>query len=194
MKDRHSRPPRQNRNAAMLNGWPVDRQDPVESGRFYPLHAPEAFGDPVLARLPAEVASRTAGLLERLGQSGADGEQDRLFRDDPWLSGLYAASVSGRVATGTRAGRRVQTAGVERNSEEESPASGPRCANVAGFSVHANVAIREHRRDALERLCRDMCRPPAEEALHRILECLGLPSRAPPLSPARRSDIVSAQN
>ena len=70
MKDRHSRPPRQNRNAAMLNGWPVDRQDPVESGRFYPLHAPEAFGDPVLARLPAEVASRTAGLLERLGQSG----------------------------------------------------------------------------------------------------------------------------
>ena len=33
----------------------------------------------------------------------------------------------------------------------------------------------------------------AEEALHRMLECLGLPSRAPPVSPARRSDIVSAQ-
>ena len=33
----------------------------------------------------------------------------------------------------------------------------------------------------------------AEEALHRILECLGLPSRAPPLSPARRSDIVSTR-
>ncbi len=76
--------------------------------------------------MAAEVASRTAGLLERLGQTGADGEQDRLSRDDPWLSGLYAASVSGGVATGTRAGRRVQTAGVERNPEEESSANGPR--------------------------------------------------------------------
>ena len=28
------------------------------------------------------------------------------------------------------------------------------------------------------------------EALRRILECLGLPSRAPPVSPARRSEIV----
>jgi hypothetical protein len=295
-----------------------------ETPRFYPLHAPE---EQDVAWVAAEVAARTGGLLERLGQSGADGEQDRLSRDDPWLSGLYAASVGGRVATGTRAGRRVQTAGVERNPEEESSASGPRCANVAGFSVHANVAIREHRRDALERLCRYMCRPPlaidrlgrlpdgrltyrmktpwrdgtthvvfspsefleklavlvpaprahlvtfhgvlapaakwrpqivpaidqspetvadgetgcaqeqepekekprrrrnytwaelmkrvwaidvlecprcsgrmrlvaaihAEEALHRILECLGLPSRAPPLSPARRSDIVSTR-
>jgi hypothetical protein len=295
-----------------------------EAPRFYPLHAPE---EKDVAWVAAEVAARTGGLLERLGQSSADGEQDRLSCDDPWLSGLYAASVSGRVATGTRAGRRVQTAGVERNPEEESSASGPRCANVAGFSVHANVAIREHRRDALERLCRYMCRPPlaidrlgrlpdgrltyrmktpwrdgtthvvfspsefleklavlvpaprahlvtfhgvlapaakwrpqivpaidqspetvadgetgcaqdqepekekprhrrnytwaelmkrvwaidvlecprcsgrmrlvaaihAEEALHRILECLGLPSRAPPLSPARRSDIVSTR-
>jgi hypothetical protein len=33
----------------------------------------------------------------------------------------------------------------------------------------------------------------AEKALYRILECLGLPCRAPPVSPARRSDIVSLQ-
>jgi hypothetical protein len=30
------------------------------------------------------------------------------------------------------------------------------------------------------------------EALQKILDCLGLPSRAPPVSPARRSDIASA--
>jgi hypothetical protein len=40
---------------------------------------------------------------------------------------------------------------------------------VAGFSVHANVAILEHRREQLERLCRYMCRPPlAIDRLQRL--------------------------
>ena len=102
------------------------------------------------------MAERTAALLESLGQSGADGEEDRLSRDDPWLAGLYAAGVSGRVATGSRAGRRVQTAGVERHPEDEPATTGPRCANAGGFSVHANVAIRQQCREQLERLCRYM--------------------------------------
>jgi Putative transposase/Transposase zinc-binding domain len=127
-----------------------------EAPRFYSLHAPE---EKEVAWVAGEVAERTAALLERLGQSGA-GEEDRLSRDDPWLAGLYAAGVRGTVATGARAGRRVQTAGLERNPTDEPAPSGPRCANAAGFSVHANVAIREHRREQLERLCRYMCRPP----------------------------------
>src|SRR3989442_12300926 len=40
-------------------------------------------------------------------------------------------------------------------SEGERPArTGPRCASVNGFSLHANTAIPAHRRDQLERLLR----------------------------------------
>jgi hypothetical protein len=136
-----------------------------ESPRFYPIHAPEQSE---VAWVALEVAERTAMLLKRLEHGGEDGEEDRLSRDNPWLSGLYAAGVRGTVATGTRAGRRVQTAGMVCKPEEEAR-NGPRCANVAGFSVHANVAIREHRRDQLERLCRYASRPPvAAERLGRL--------------------------
>jgi hypothetical protein len=128
-----------------------------EAPRFYALHAPE---EEEVAWVVAQVAERTAALLKRLGESGPDGDEDRLSRDDPWLAELYAAGVRGAVATGARAGRRVQTAGPERNPADDPGPAGPRCANAAGFSVHANVAIGEHRRDQLERLCRYMCRPP----------------------------------
>jgi hypothetical protein len=135
-----------------------------EAPRFYALPAPE---EKDVAGVAAAVAKKTTALLER----GADGEEDRLSQDDPWLAGVYAAAVRGRVATGARAGRRVETAGVELNSREEAVTSGPRCANVAGFSVHANVAIREHRREQLERLCRYMCRPPlAIDRLQRLAD------------------------
>ena len=40
-------------------------------------------------------------------------------------------------------------------SEGEHPAlTGPRCANVKGFSLHANTQVPAHRRDQLERLLR----------------------------------------
>src|SRR5262245_28230116 len=35
-----------------------------------------------------------------------------------------------------------------------------RCANVDGFSIHANVSQPAHRRQKLENLCRYMLRPP----------------------------------
>ena len=38
--------------------------------------------------------------------------------------------------------------------------SGPRCAAVAGFSLHANVCISPRDRLRLERLCRYVARPP----------------------------------
>jgi hypothetical protein len=39
----------------------------------------------------------------------------------------------------------------------------PRCARLEGFSVHAGVAVRAHRRDQVERLCRDLLRPPVAQ-------------------------------
>src|SRR5881296_667561 len=47
--------------------------------------------------------------------------------------------------------------------------SARRCANVDGFSVHANVSLPAHQRAKLENLCRYMLRPPlAVERLERL--------------------------
>jgi len=47
--------------------------------------------------------------------------------------------------------------------------SGPRCATIAGHSVHANVCIPAHDRMRLERLCRYAARPPvATERLSHL--------------------------
>src|SRR5439155_12643346 len=81
-------------------------------------------------------------------------ESDRLLRDQPWLSEVYAASVCGRLATGPEAGRRVAVGGDRVDPEGMDSSASPRCAAVAGFSLHANVAISFHDRPRLERLFR----------------------------------------
>ena len=67
-----------------------------------------------VADLAQVLAERIPALLKRRGldpqQSDAE-DSDRLARDQPWLSDVYAASVCGRVATGANAGRRVAVAG-----------------------------------------------------------------------------------
>jgi hypothetical protein len=80
---------------------------------------------------------------------------------------LPLASVSGRLASGERAGRgvvrRVQVLGGRE------VALGPRCAVWEGYNVHANVALGARDREGVERLCRYMLRPPlAAERLERL--------------------------
>jgi hypothetical protein len=68
---------------------------------------------------------------------------------------------------------------VERKPEDEPAPGDPRCANVKGFSVHVNVAIKEHRREQLDvRLCFSFRIPPrlAFEAIPAFLDR----SAAPP--------------
>src|SRR2546421_4007296 len=66
-----------------------------------------------------------------------------------------AASVQQRIAFGERAGQQVRRIGSGFGAEGEAPRlTGPRCARVNGFSLHANTAIPAHRRDQLERLIR----------------------------------------
>ena len=63
-------------------------------------------GGSLAARIPALV-ERRAGELDP-----DDGEaRDCLRGEDPWLSDVIAASVTGRIATGPQAGGRVQTGG-----------------------------------------------------------------------------------
>ena len=89
------------------------------------------------------MAERISQLLQRRGlDPDSDPEEsDPLSRDQPWLAGLYAASVSGRVAFGPNAGRRVTRTGDQIDPESMDALASPRCATVSGFGLHANVAV-----------------------------------------------------
>ena len=57
--------------------------------------------------------------MKRRGLSEGDGEDsDPLLREDPWLAGVLAASVAGRIGTGLQAGRRVSRGGDRVDPEE----------------------------------------------------------------------------
>src|SRR5262249_20196531 len=80
---------------------------------------------------------------------------DPLRDDEPELARTMAASVKQRIAFGERAGQHVRRIGSGFGDAGERPArTGPRCASVNGFSLHANTQVPAHRRDQLERLLR----------------------------------------
>ena len=89
-------------------------------------------------------------------------EEETPFEEDPddAQALLIAASLEGRSALGSRAGRRNRRAG--------NPAAirsfPPRCAAVDGYNLHADVHIPAVARTALERLCRYVLRPPLSKA------------------------------
>ena len=119
------------------------------------------------------VARGVSALMKRQGldETAGEGEDsDRLVREDPWLAGVLAASVTGRIAIGPQAGRRVVRAGGDRvDPEEIESMSSERCVRFQGFSLHANVALPDRDRSRLERLIRYMARGPiATERLERL--------------------------
>jgi Putative transposase len=92
---------------------------------------------------------------------------DPLLDDEPELARTMTASVKQRIAFGEgpegpaptpsrqRAGQNVRRIGSGFGYEGERPElTGPRCASVNGFSLHANTQVPAHRRDQLERLIR----------------------------------------
>ena len=127
--------------------------------QFQALLAPD---DQEIARLTASLAERIPKLLQRrgLGPDSDPEECDPLSRDQPWLAGLYAASVSGKTAFGPNAGRRVTRMGDQIDPESMDALASKRCANVSGFSLHANVSVPAGDRQRLERLARYCARPP----------------------------------
>ena len=79
--------------------------------------------------------------------------------DDPMMS-LLGHSVTYRIATGPRQGRKVLT--LQTLPDIDEPFT-TRVGSVAGFSPHAGVAARAGERDKLERLCRYITRPAVSE-------------------------------
>jgi hypothetical protein len=82
----------------------------VTDGKGEPVfwHVPPPT-DMEVARVAERIHRRVARLTEKrgLGSQADPDEVEGLRRDDPLLVELYSASVSGRVATGPRAGMRI---------------------------------------------------------------------------------------
>jgi hypothetical protein len=130
--------------------------------------------DAEVARVADRIHRRVMRLMERRGMGpDADSEQaDTLQLDEPLLADLYSASISGRVATGPRAGRPIVTVGEEVDSENAKVKSGSCCAMVEGFSVHAGVSVPARDRLRLERLLRYASRGPiSNERLSLLPDC-----------------------
>jgi len=157
--------------------------------RFVPLPPPETSDVEGVAR---RVARGLARLLERRGLGP---EADPLLADpmpaeDPFLAVLSSASVLGRVATGKRAGRRILRFGDEVGTEEAENPAGPPLDSFGRALPWAELIRRVFAVDVLE--CprcggrmRILAAIQTPEAIRAILDHLGLPSRAPPLAPAR---------
>jgi len=134
---------------------------------FYAL--PEPTTEDV-ARVAGWVRDKLQALTGVRGFDADDEPQlDLLAEEEPLLAECSAASITGTVASGRRAGRSVvrvrepALAGWRGDSPPE------RCANVDGFSIHANVSVRAGDRKRLEKVARYITRPPiASERLEEL--------------------------
>src|SRR5262249_35728224 len=141
-----------------LEGVFLDRTDQSRPPRFL-LGEPPTDTD--IAAVIQKISRRVIRKLRRLGYLEADleppvaTEHDPLRDTAPELARTIASSVQQRMAWGERAGQHVRRLGSGFGAEGEAPRlTGPCCASVHGFSLHANTAIPAHRRDQLEQLIR----------------------------------------
>ena len=112
---------------------------------------------------------RRLGYLEAGIDAAVAAAHDPLLDNEPERARTMAASVTQRIAFGERAGEKVRRIGSGFGSAGERPElTGPRCASINGFSLHANTQIPGHRRDQLERLMRYTAR--GAVALERLAE------------------------
>ena len=141
-----------------LDGVYVD--DAHSGTRFRSVKAPTSAE---LTRLTHTIAHRVSRFLERQGLLVRDDETAYLSMDtdsDDPMESLIGHSVTYRIATGPRQGRKVLT--LQTLPDIDEPFT-TRVGNVAGFSLHAGVAVKAHERDKLERLCRYITRPAVSE-------------------------------
>ena len=96
-----------------------------------------------------------------------EGNVDPLWKDEPLLATITAASVQGQIATGERAGLRVRR---RLNDPEEGIRSGPLCFASRGLSLHAATRVEAIDRVRLEKLCCYVIRPPLAAGRLQILD------------------------
>jgi hypothetical protein len=153
-------------HCVFLEGVYLDRTDQDLKPRFVQGEPPSDTDIAAVCSCGAgdvvqKISRRVIRTLRQLGylEAGLDAAvetgYDPLGDDAPELARTLAASVQQRLAFGERAGQQVRRMGSGFGAEGERPLlSGPRCASVHGFSLHANTHVPAHRRDQLERLLR----------------------------------------
>jgi len=156
----------------VIEGVFLDRTDQGLKPRFLKGEPPS---DANMAHVVQKISRRVIRKLCHLGypEAGMDVPvatgYDPLRDTDPELAHTMAASVKQRIAFGERAGQKVRRIGSGFGYEGERPElTGPRCASVNGFCLHANTAIAAHRRDQLEGLMRYTAR--GAVSLERLAE------------------------
>jgi hypothetical protein len=140
-----------------------------DDGRFVSLPAPS---DQDVWRVLATVRRRIVRMAQGHG-IGLEGDgivegarRDELAEESPLLAGLAAASVAGRSAIGADAGSRAVRLGRAPEAAQDDGSGAPCHAHIAGFDLHAGVAVPAGDRERLEHLCRYVLRPPiAQDAL-----------------------------
>jgi hypothetical protein len=159
-------------HCVFLEGVYLDRTEAGLKPRFVQGEPPS---DADIAAVVQTISRRVIRKLRSLGclEVGSDAAvatgYDPLMADEPTLAHTLAASVTQRLAFGERAGQQVRRIGSGFGYEGERPAlTGPRCASVHGFSLHANTQVPAHRRDQLERLIRYTAR--GAVALERLAQ------------------------
>src|SRR5216683_877180 len=85
-------------------------------------------------------------------------QRDPVVEESAALARMSSASIQGRIALGPRAGARVWGVGDDPDAAWVL-SSAPRHAYIAGFDLHANVAVPAADRTRLEQLCRYLLRP-----------------------------------
>jgi Putative transposase/Transposase zinc-binding domain len=145
-------------HCVFMEGVYLDRTDQGRTPRFLQGEPPT---DTDIAAVVQKISRRVIRKLRHLGylEAGSDAAVATgyapLVEDAPELARTLAASVQQRIAFGERAGQRVRRIGAGFGYEGEVPTlTGPHCASVQGFSLHAHTHIPAHRRDQLECLIR----------------------------------------
>ena len=138
-------------HCVFLEGVYLDRTEARRKPRFLTGAPPsEADVADVLQKISHRVIRklRQLGYLEAGGDAAVATGYDPLVEDAPALARTLAAAVQQRMACGERAGQKVRRIGAGLGSAGEVPTlTGPHCASVQGFSLHAHTHIPAHRRD-----------------------------------------------
>lgn len=120
-----------------------------------------------------ETCTKTLAALRRRGLwLDVEPGEDRFAQDEPGLAQCYAASLSGVLTVGPRAGQRVLRIGAQVGGDFGDDDHGNSEAQQTpgyGFSVHATRRVSANDRSALERLARYVLRPPLAQERLKVL-------------------------
>jgi len=146
----------------------------LEGGYFQTRKGPKFWrsgppSDQDIQTLAVTIAKRIIRFLKKKGYFQDDIDAavpEKDLTQETLFPELQAASIQSRIALGERKGQYVRRWDGIDPTQFKSRRTGPLCAQVAGFSLHAAVYCKPWERQKLEMLCRYITRPAvAEERL-----------------------------